>query len=123
MKDSAVLNELKIAHKALLIRHKDLEECANDLQIAYKNIENGELEKEKLAKKTNKDLEEMMFIVSHDIRKSVANILGISKLIYEDKNLEVQEWRELVEIIIQSAESLNSSSEELSKFIHLKKQI
>lgn len=67
------------------------------------------------------DLEEMMFTISHKVRKSVANILGISNLLQTDKSLGIKEWRQMVNIITQSAESLNVSTEELSKFIHLKK--
>ena len=122
MKLSTTLKELKIAHQELIISHKELEKCSYDLEIAHKNIEHRKIEKEKLANKTSNDLEEMMFAVSHKVRKSVANILGISKLIYEDKELEVQEWREMVTIIISSAESLNVSTEELSKLIHKKKK-
>ncbi len=63
----------------------------------------------------------MLFTVSYNIRKSVANILGISRLLCEDENLEERELREMLTIIIESAESLNISTEELSNFIYLKK--
>jgi signal transduction histidine kinase len=71
----------------------------------------------------NKDLEDMLFTVSQNIRKSVANILGISRLLFDDENLEEAELREMLSIIIESAESLNISTEELSYFIYLKKEI
>ncbi len=81
----------------------------------------GEIEKEKRSNEVNNDLREMMFTVSHKVRSSVANILGISNLLKTDESLSIEDWREMLNIIIQSAESLNRSTEELSKFINLKK--
>ena len=115
------LKELKAAQEELILNHKELEKCSNDLRIANKNLNTGEIEKDKRADEINNDLGEMMFTVSHKVRKSVANILGISNLLCEDKDLGVEEWKEMLQIIIQSAESLNISTEELSKFIHLTK--
>lgn len=66
------------------------------------------------------DLEEMMFTVSHKVRKSVANILGIADLLRTDKSLTVEELNEMLDIIIESAKSLNISTKELSNFIHNK---
>jgi len=77
--------------------------------------------REKRSGEVHSDLEEMMFTVSHRNRKSVAKILGISDLLKTDESLVVDEWREMVHIITRSAESLNVSTEKLSKFIHLKK--
>jgi len=115
------LNELKIAQQELILHHKELEKCAHDLRIANKNLNAGEVQKEMRADEVNGNLEEMMFTISHKVRKSVANILGISNLLQTDKSLGIEEWRQMVTIITQSAESLNISTEELSKFIHLKK--
>ena len=116
------LNDLKIAQEELIIHHKELVKCAEELKTAHDNLDMGELEKEKFVEEVNSDLAHMMFTISHKIRKSVANILGISKLLCDDKNLGDKELREMLGIIIHSAESLNISTEELSKFIHLKKE-
>jgi len=110
-----------MAQQELIIHHRELEKCAHDLKVANNNLSTGAAEKGKRADEVASDLEEMMFTVSHKVRKSVANILGISNLLQEDKSLGIQEWRELVRIITLSAESLNVSTEELSKFIHMKK--
>lgn len=123
MDKNNILNDLKIAQQKLIIHHKELEKCADELKEANENLDIGEIEKEKRLKEVNSNLKEMMFTISHKIRKSVANILGISKLLCEDKNLEANEMREMLNIIIQSAESLNTSTEELSKYIDLKKEI
>ncbi|WP_395065705.1 hypothetical protein [Flavobacterium sp.] len=122
MGKSNTLDDLKIAQQKLIVHHKQLEKCAEDLKAAHKNLDIREIEKEKRLQEVNNNLNEMMFTISHKIRKSVANILGISKLLCEDKNLEAIELREMLNIIIQSAESLNNSTEELSKYIDLKKE-
>ena len=123
MDKNNILNDLKIAQQKLIIHHKELEKCADELKEANENLDIGEIEKEKRLKEVNSNLKEMMFTISHKIRKSVANILGISKLLCEDKNLEANEMREMLNIIFQSAESLNTSTEELSKYIDLKKEV
>lgn len=123
MERNKTLNDLKIAQQELIIHHKELEKCAKDLKKANADLDIGEIEKEKLADEVNNNLEDMMFTISHKIRKSIANILGVCKLLCVDKNLGDAELREMLGIIIHSAESLNSSTEELAKFIHFKKEI
>jgi signal transduction histidine kinase len=123
MEKNSTLNDLKIAQQELIIHHQELEKCAKDLKKANADLDTGEIEKEKLADEVNTNLEGMMFTISHKIRKSVANILGVSKLLYVDETLGEIELREMLSIIIQSAESLNSSTEELAKFIHFKKEV
>jgi signal transduction histidine kinase len=121
MNQSHALSELKIAHQELIIHHKELEKCANDLKIANINLDKGETDKVNRIIEVNNDLAEMMFTVSHRVRKSVANILGIAGLLRTDISLTTEELNEMLDIIIESAKSLNISTEELSKFIHLKK--
>ncbi len=121
MNQSYTLNELKIAHQELILHHKELEKCAHDLKIANNNLNKKEIEKVNRINEVNNDLEEMMYTISHRVRKSVANILGISDLLRTDKSLSAEELNEMLDIIIQSAKSLSISTEELSKFIHLKK--
>jgi signal transduction histidine kinase len=123
MEKSNTLDDLKNAQQELIIHHKELEKCTADLKQANDNLDFEEIEKEKRIVEVNKDLEDMLFTVSHNIRKSVANILGISRLLFDDENLEEAELREMLSIIIESAESLNISTEELSNFIYLKKEI
>ena len=120
MDQSYTLKELKIAHQDLLLQHKELEKCADDLKIAHINLDKGAKDKVNRSIEVNNDLEQMMFTVSHKVRKSVANILGIADLLRTDKNLTVEELNEMLDIIIESAKSLNISTEELSKFIHKK---
>lgn len=121
MGQNTTLVDLKIAQQELILNHQQLEKCADELKIANENLDIGEIEKEKLAQDVNNDLEDMMFAVSHKVRKSVAKILGISNLLCDDDTLCTKEWKELLQVIINSAESLNKSTEELSKFIHAKR--
>lgn len=121
MRQSTALDELKIAQQKLHRHHEELEKCAHDLEIANSKLDAGNCEKIKRADEVNTDLENMMFTVSHEIRNSVANILGISKLLCEDKDIALDEMKEMLHIIIHSAESLNVTTEKLCRFIHLKK--
>lgn len=121
MNQSGTLNELKIAQQELILQHRELKKCARKLRIVNENLDTLEIENKKQTNKMNSDLEEMMFSVSHKVRKSVANILGISILLETDESLSADEWKEMLHILIQSSKSLNKSTEELSKFIYLKK--
>jgi signal transduction histidine kinase len=123
MENNNTLKDLKNAQQELIIHHKELVKCAEELKEANDNLDIEEIEKEKRVVEVNKDLEDMLFTVSHNIRKSVANILGISRLLCDDEHLEEGELREMLTIIIESAESLNITTEELSNFIYLKKEI
>jgi hypothetical protein len=51
----------------------------------------------------------------------VANILTISALINENDTFETKELKEMLNIIFISAEALNKTTEELSKFIRDRK--
>jgi light-regulated signal transduction histidine kinase (bacteriophytochrome) len=122
MDQNIILDKLKKAKQELIFNHEELERCTNDLKIANVNLNIKETEKELNMEEFNSGLEQMMFAISHKVRKSVANILGLSKLLCEDVNLGNSELREILLMIIQSAESLNTSTEELSKFICLKRR-
>ncbi|MDA6070866.1 hypothetical protein NJT12_14710 [Flavobacterium sp. AC] len=122
MDQNNILDKLKKAKQELILNHEELEKCTSDLKIATINLNIRETEKEFDMEEFNSNLEQMMFSISHKVRKSVANILGLSKLLCEDINLGNNELREVLLLIIQSAESLNTSTEELSKFICLKRR-
>ncbi len=119
--EQEILKDLRIAQQELIVNHKELEKCCHALKIANKNLEIGEIKKEKRIVEVNEDLESMMFTISHRVRDSVAKILGISNLLYDNNDIGEAELREMLKIIIQSAESLNISTEELSKFISKKR--
>ncbi|HEX8270801.1 MAG TPA: hypothetical protein VF581_12985 [Flavobacterium sp.] len=76
-RNTTYLTELKIAHEELIMHRRELEKCTADLKIANEN--NGTSDHVKRTTELNMDLENMMFAISHKVRKSVANIIGISK--------------------------------------------
>lgn len=119
MGTTATLEQLKLAQKELLLHHEELEKCSQELRIAENKLKIGEEEKKEHIRQLNSDLEKMMFIVCHKVRKKVANILGISTILQTNENLEINDWKEMLDIIIKSAQSLNTATEELSKFIHI----
>lgn len=121
MDNSATLEQLKLAQKELQLQHEELEKCSQELRRAKKKLNNREKEKDESIKELNSNLEKMMYIICHKVRKSVANILGISVLLQTDTNLGTEDWKEMLSIIIKSAQSLNVATEELSKFIHFSK--
>lgn len=122
MDQDIILDKLKKAKQELIFNHEELQRCTKDLKIANVNLNIREKEKEFNMEEFNSGLEQMMFAISHKVRKSVANILGLSKLLCEDVNLGNNELKEILLLIIQSAESLNASTEELSKFICKKRR-
>jgi light-regulated signal transduction histidine kinase (bacteriophytochrome) len=63
----------------------------------------------------------MMFIISHKVRSPVANILGISYLLEENENKLSEESSALIQMLSQSALSLNALTEELATYIHTKR--
>ena len=114
--------DLKVAQEELTMNRLELEKCAAELKIATENLDIGEDKHVKNTAELNSNLENMMFAISHKVRKSVANIIGISKLVCEDKGINENELREMLHIIIHSAESLNVSTEELSTLIRKNKR-
>lgn len=115
------LIDLRVAQEELLLHHQELVRCTDELKIANELIEQDATQHVERKAALNSDLEHMMFTISHKVRKSVANIIGISKLLCDDQRVDIVELREMLQIIIHSAESLNMSTEELSQFIHAHK--
>lgn len=128
--------ELVIANKKLIHENNKKEKCAAELIVANKKLifENNEKEKradelafansellkaERIQKEHIHALEEIMFIISHKVRKPVANILGISHLMEDSENHTSEELKKMVQNMVQSATSLNVFTHELSTFIHI----
>lgn len=133
MDKKTTLDKLIIAHKELVHQRKELEECNGKLARVNKKLHDKRIEKNKHAAELNDtdesnyaehtvDLDNLAHVISHKVRKSVANILGISNVLIENEDLSAEEIKELIDIIIQSAQSLNIFTEELSHSIHSKRK-
>ena len=73
--------ELVIANKELLFQNEEKEKRAAELVIANKELVFQNKQKEKMTAdliQRNKDLEQFTYIISHNLRAPVANIIGLS---------------------------------------------
>src|SRR5829696_2585517 len=73
--------ELVIANKELLFQNEEKEKRAAELIIANKELVFQNEQKEKMTTdliQRNKDLEQFTYIISHNLRAPVANIIGLS---------------------------------------------
>lgn len=82
------------------------------VHIDIDHIKTAEIE----VKKLNKQLREIAFITSHGVRKSLANILGLTGIIDTTK-FENSEHRRLIEKLISSANELNAQTVSLNEVI------
>ena len=73
--------ELVVANKELLFQNEEKEKRAAELVIANKELLFQNEQKEKMTAdliQRNKDLEQFTYIISHNLRAPVANIIGLS---------------------------------------------
>ncbi len=85
----------------------------------------SEKEREKMTNdiiQRNKDLEQFAYIVSHNLRSPVANIIGFLELL-KDKNNNKEEISEFIDIISDSANSLDSIVSDLNNILQIKSEI
>jgi signal transduction histidine kinase len=59
----------------------------------------------------------MMFMISHELRHPVVQILGLADLLETLKN-SPEEAAEMAGLILKSAETLDKYSRELTAFVH-----
>jgi signal transduction histidine kinase len=125
--------ELLIANKELLFQNLEKNKRAIELTIANKELALQKIEKSKRAieltfvskelKKAEKNqhdyaegLKEIMFIISHDVRLPLANIIGISELLNQTDNTP-EEINQCVDYLKQSALLLETSTKKLAFYI------
>lgn len=70
----------------------------------------------------NKDLEQFAYIISHNLRAPVANILGFSELLKDDSNTQEQ-LKEFVEIISASAHTLDHVISDINYILQVKSEV
>ncbi|MEO5776660.1 MAG: hypothetical protein ABIQ27_07125 [Flavobacterium sp.] len=102
---------LNTANKKIIVETALKNERTAELKIANTKLLNAET-----------GLNEIAFAISHRIRKAVANILGIAYHLIDDETMTPEETKEMTNIIIQSANSLNLYTEELAKSLYSKRE-
>lgn len=65
-----------------------------------------------------KELEEMLFITSHEVRRPIASCLGLMDIIESGKPLSHDELRKIIEHLKSSASELDVFTKKLTKFIY-----
>lgn len=65
-----------------------------------------------------KELEEMLFVTSHKVRRPISTCLGLMQLIDNTKPLDMNELRKIVEHLKENALELDTFTRELTKFIY-----
>lgn len=70
----------------------------------------------------NKAQEQFTFIVSHNLRSPVANILGVSQLL-NDAELTEEERNEMINGLVASAKKLDEVIVDLSQILHVTKSV
>ncbi len=129
-------NELAIANKELAFQNEEKERKAAELVIANEELLFQNAEKEKRAAELLtanldlkeaqqkhivhiRDLEDMMFMISHKVRQPVTNIMGLSELL-DLENSNPDELKKLLKLLKESGQLLEDFTNELSAFIHAK---
>ncbi len=88
------------------------------------NRKNMELEQQKITRdllQRNRDLEQFAFIVSHNLRSPVANILGLNMLLKE--SLPEEEKQGILEKINISAQRLDEVVQDLNTILQIRREV
>ena len=64
-----------------------------------------------------KDIEEMLFMISHKIRQPVTNLIGINGMLKSSK-LSQEELIKIIDFVKESVNSLDAFTKELTEFVH-----
>ena len=84
-----------------------------------------EIERERLLSslaQRNKDLEQFSYIVSHNLRAPLANILGLSNLL-KDTQIENETTKLIVNNLYKASQNLDTVITDLSDILQIRKQI
>jgi len=93
------------------------DESGNIIQYFSLRIPINEKKKmEEEREERTKKLEEMLFMISHNLRTPITQILGLADLFY-NSNLSLEEINEIIRYINTSVLSLDTFSRELTTFI------
>jgi signal transduction histidine kinase len=136
MDKSKNLEELMLAHEELIFKHDELVKCAAELTTANKELVFQHSEKDKQTTKLKaandslkkseehqqehiQGMEKIMYMISHEVRQPVVNIIGLSNVIDNDNNTP-EELKKIAGLMKQSAQALDTFTRDLSKYIQEK---
>lgn len=85
-----------------------------DITYRIKDEEEKEALISDLMKKNN-DLNQFTYIISHNLRAPISNILGLCSIIADDKNINKEDLQEISKLIHISAKNLDGIIKDLSK--------
>ncbi|MGZ3900740.1 MAG: hypothetical protein ACXVNM_07965 [Bacteroidia bacterium] len=106
------IEELARAHSELILQYEEIKKCAKDLESANAELKAQVIEKEIRAV----ELEKMIFMTSHKVRKPIVQILGLANVLDDTIDKPVK-LREIVNYIKESALELDALTKELTAFM------
>ena len=101
---------------------------ANGLSIYFKDITErkfGEMERAKMVSdilKRNNDLEQFSYIISHNLRAPVANIIGLAEVLFRDQVVNGENSM-LMDYLIASTKKLDTVIIDLNAILQVKREI
>jgi len=107
---------------------KNSEQIPCGFVVANKNITGHKiagLERERITAdliQQNKDLEQFTYIISHNLRAPVANIIGLS-YVPDEKDCTLNEMREVLEKAAQSAKDIDTVIQDLNHILQTRKVV
>jgi PAS domain S-box-containing protein len=87
---------------------------------------NADLEKEKMTAdiiQHNKNLEQFAYIISHNLRSPVANIIGLAGLINNSSHLSENDFKKCVEGLLTTANKLDEIISDLNYILHKRREV
>ena len=117
--------ELIIANKELVFQNEEKEKRAAELVIANKELIFQNEQKEKMTAdliQRNKDLEQFTYIISHNLRAPVANIIGLSSRL-QQVNLAEGIKKQLAEGLSASVKKLDEVIRDLNDILKVRQKV
>ena len=117
--------ELIIANKELLFQNEEKEKRAAELVIANKELVFQNEQKEKMTAdliQRNKDLEQFTYIISHNLRAPVANIIGLSSRLQQE-NLAADLKKQIADGLTTSVKKLDEVIRDLNDILKVRQKV